>query len=96
MLVSAFSYFGFSKENRNPAATRTISYYQDKTIVVPQKINRIASGWNAQNSIIAMLGYGDKIVATTEMIKKSPVFGKFSMNALKCNGMCFIFRNAER
>ena len=67
LLISAlaFSFFGFSKDKQNPAATRTISYYGDKSIRVPWKINRVASGWNAQNSIIAMLGYGDKIVATT-------------------------------
>jgi iron complex transport system substrate-binding protein len=72
----ASSFLGYAKENRNPTGTRTISYYEDQTIVVAQKINRIASAWNAQNSVIAMLGYGDKIVATTDMIRNSPVFGR--------------------
>lgn len=74
---------------QNPAETsRTITYYQDKAITVPLKINRIACGWNAQNSIIAMLGYGDKIVATTYMIKTNPIFGRFVpsiKNAVACS-----------
>ncbi len=34
---------------------------------------RIASPWPAQNTIIAMLGYGDNIVGTS-MIAKDPLF----------------------
>ncbi len=68
---------------------RTITYYRNKKITVPFKINRIACGWNAQNSIIAMLGYGDKIVATTHMIKASPIFGKFVPN-IKNAVACFL------
>lgn len=66
-----------SSEKATPSTYRTITYYDGQTITVPSKINRVASGWNAQNSVIAMLGYGDKIVATTEMIKASPTFRKF-------------------
>lgn len=90
---------GFSGEKQNPAGissstrtartTRTISYYNDETITVPFKITRVASGWNAQNSIIAMLGYGHRIVATTDMIKTSPIFGKF-VPSIKNAVICFI------
>jgi iron complex transport system substrate-binding protein len=77
LLALVSSFLGYSSQNRNSAGTRTIAYYQDQTITVPQKIGRIASAWNAQNSVIAMLGYGDKIVATTDMIRNSPIFAKF-------------------
>lgn len=69
-------------------STRTITYYGDHTITVPYTIERVASGWNAQNSIIAMLGFGDKIVATTDIIKASPVFAQFVpsiKNAVVCS-----------
>ena len=76
---------GFPGEKQRPvenssaavSTARTIIYYNDKTITVPHKITRVASGWPAQNSVIAMLGYGDKIVATYDMIKASPIFAKF-------------------
>jgi iron complex transport system substrate-binding protein len=70
------------------ATTRTISYYDGENITVPAEITRVASGWNAQNSIIAMLGYGDKIVATTEIIKTSPTFAKF-VPSISDAVMCF-------
>jgi iron complex transport system substrate-binding protein len=76
----------FPDEQKSPAEitsvkatsnTRTITYYKDKTITVPYKISRIACGWPAQNSVVTMLGYGDKIVATYDMIRTSPIFIKF-------------------
>jgi iron complex transport system substrate-binding protein len=57
--------------------TRTITYYDGETVTVPYTITKVGSGWNAQNSIIAMLGFGDNIVATTDIIKASPNFAKF-------------------
>lgn len=56
---------------------RVVTYYDDRRIELPQKITRIATAWEAQNSIIAMLGYGDRIVATTRIVRSSPVFRKF-------------------
>ncbi|WP_170996025.1 ABC transporter substrate-binding protein, partial [Escherichia coli] len=35
---------------------------------------RIASPWPAQNTIIAMLGYGDNIVGTSMIAKRIPLF----------------------
>ncbi|MFZ7110645.1 MAG: ABC transporter substrate-binding protein [Desulfatiglandales bacterium] len=69
--------------------SRTIAFYGDKSITVPQVITKVASGWNAQNSIIAMLGYGDRIVATTNMIKASPIFRKF-VPSIKDAVICFV------
>ncbi len=37
---------------------------------------RIASPWPAQNTIIAMLGYGDSIVGTSMIAKGSPCFAR--------------------
>lgn len=78
-----------TSESSTTAKTRSIAYYGNQTITVPAKINRIAVGWPAQNSIIAMLGYGDKIVATTEMIKASPIFGRF-VPSIKKAVVCFL------
>jgi ABC-type Fe3+-hydroxamate transport system substrate-binding protein len=98
VLIVFCSSVGFPKEKQSPTGvsessttkgtTRTITYYKDKTITVPFKINRVASGWPAQNSIIAMLGYGDKIVATVEMIRTSPIFRKF-VPSIKDAVVCF-------
>ena len=57
-------------------ATRTISYYGDRQVVVPQTVTRVASSWEAQNSIIAMLGFGPNIVATTRFARDTPAFQK--------------------
>lgn len=65
------------KSSEAQASTRTISYYRDRSVTVPAEITRIACGWPAQNSVIAMLGYGDRIVATTTTIKSIPLFEKF-------------------
>ncbi|MCA7000139.1 ABC transporter substrate-binding protein [Dickeya solani] len=59
------------------APTRTVHYYGDRTVEVPARIERIAASWNAQNSIIAMLGYGDRIVATTKIVRDTPLFRQF-------------------
>jgi iron complex transport system substrate-binding protein len=59
------------------AKTRSITYYGDQTVVVPERIERVATTWEAQNAILAMLGFGDKIVATTRVVKDMPVFRHF-------------------
>jgi len=78
-----------SSASSTTAKTRTIVYYGNQRITVPAKIDRIAVGWPAQNSIVAMLGYGDKIVATMDMIKANPTFGKF-MPSIKKAVVCFL------
>ncbi|MCW2476280.1 ABC transporter substrate-binding protein [Candidatus Symbiopectobacterium sp. NZEC151] len=57
--------------------TRTVQYYGDRSVTVPAQIERVATSWNAQNSIIAMLGYGDRIVATTKIVRDTPLFRQF-------------------
>lgn len=58
-------------------ATRTVSLYGETTITLPGKVERVAIAWPAQNSIVAMLGFGDKIVATTSLIRDMPIFRQF-------------------
>jgi len=73
-------------------AARVIHYYGNRTVIVPNVVNRIACGWPAQNSIVAMLGYGNRIVATTDTIKSVPLFRRFVpsiANAVYC------FSNSE-
>lgn len=58
-------------------STRTIQYYGDRKVVVPVTVTRIATAWEAQNAIIAMLGHGEHIVASTRIVRDMPVFRKF-------------------
>lgn len=56
--------------------TRTI-HYDGKTAVLPHTVERVATSWESQNSVLAMLGFGDKIVATTRYARSTPAFQKF-------------------
>ncbi|CRL60753.1 ABC transporter substrate-binding protein [Proteus vulgaris] len=58
----------------NVQAQRSVQYYQDQSITVPDSPERVATSWNAQNAILAMLGAGDKIVSTTDLVKTIPFF----------------------
>ncbi|MDY4386763.1 ABC transporter substrate-binding protein [Pectobacterium aroidearum] len=58
-------------------AQRTIHYYGDRSVTVPATVERVATSWNAQNSILAMLGYGDRIVGTTKLVRDMPLFRQF-------------------
>ena len=59
-----------------PAATRTIRYDGDRVVTVPHEVTRVASSWEAQNAVIAMLGFGSRIVATTRYARDMPAFRK--------------------
>jgi iron complex transport system substrate-binding protein len=59
------------------AAGRDVIYYGDRHLRLPDRIERIATTWEAQNSIIAMLGFADRIVATTRLVRDMPVFRRF-------------------
>lgn len=58
----------------NAQAQRVVQYYQNQSITVPDSPERVATSWNAQNAILAMLGAGDKIVSTTDLVKTIPFF----------------------
>lgn len=55
-------------------ARRTVTFYGNVSLSVPQIVRRVATAWEAENSIITMLGYGDRIVATTRIAKSIPAF----------------------
>lgn len=59
------------------AGPRLVVYQGNKRLQLPARIERIATSWEAQNAIIAMLGYGDRIVATTRIVREMPVFRRF-------------------
>lgn len=59
------------------AASRTVTYYDGICVTVPGTIRRVATAWEAENSIIAMLGYGDRIVGTTRIAQQIPAFRRF-------------------
>lgn len=56
---------------------REVVYYGDRSVSLPPEIDRIATNWEAQNSILTMLGYGDRIVATTRIARSMPLMQKF-------------------
>ncbi|WP_438275541.1 ABC transporter substrate-binding protein [Nitrobacter sp.] len=62
--------------DQNPPR-RDVVYYGDRHLNLPQTVTRVATTWEAQNAVIAMLGYGDRIVATTRIARSMPVFRKF-------------------
>ncbi|WP_164489464.1 ABC transporter substrate-binding protein [Shewanella algae] len=58
------------------ATERTIEYH-GQSVTVPEQVTKVATSWEAQNSVLAMLGFGDKIVATTRYARNTPAFQKF-------------------
>ena len=58
----------------NTQANRIVNYYQHDSVTLPDSIDRTATSWNAQNAIITMLGAGNSIVSTTDLVKTIPFF----------------------
>lgn len=58
-------------------AVRIVHFYGDQQLRVPAQVRRVATAWEAQNAIIAMLGHGADIVATTRIVRDMPVFRRF-------------------
>ena len=56
--------------------TRTVRWYGDREITVPRVVTRVASSWEAQNAVLAMLGFGPSIVASTRFARDMPAFRK--------------------
>lgn len=50
----------------------TVTDSAGKKVEVPTRIERIADAWGAHNAVLSMLGFGDKIVATTLNPKLKP------------------------
>ena len=55
-------------------SARSITDMQGVKVSVPEKVEKIAALWNANNEIILALGGMDKVVATTDLIKNNKWF----------------------
>ncbi|RJL52366.1 ABC transporter substrate-binding protein [Pectobacterium carotovorum] len=77
LLAVSFSGVHWVQAETPEPPQRTIHYYDDRTVTVPATVERVATSWNAQNSILAMLGYGDRIVGTTKLVRDMPLFRQF-------------------
>ena len=53
---------------------RTFTDQGGTTVQVPAKVERVADLWHANNQVILVLGAGDKLVATTNVIKQMKWF----------------------
>ena len=53
---------------------RTVTDQGGTTVQVPAKVERVADLWHANNQVILVLGAGDKLVATTNVIKQMKWF----------------------
>ncbi|WP_115717565.1 ABC transporter substrate-binding protein [Gallaecimonas mangrovi] len=74
LLAALMLWLPFSSQ---AAATRTVHFYQHQQLTVPAKVTKVASAWEAENAILAMLGAGNNIVATTRIARSTPAFQKF-------------------
>ncbi|WP_307772220.1 hypothetical protein [Campylobacter concisus] len=54
----------------NAAEFREVKDISGDIVKVPVNVEKIATLWYANNQIVLMLGGADKIVATTDLIKK--------------------------
>lgn len=61
--------------------TKTITDAAGKKVDVPLNINRIGDAWQAHNEVLAMLGSGNKVVATILTEKATPWL--YKVNCLK-------------
>jgi len=61
-----------AKTAEKQSSTRTITDNAGVKVTIPTKINRIADSWPAHNEVLAMLGAGDKIVATVHTPESRP------------------------
>ena len=55
-------------------SARSITDMQGVKVSIPEKVEKIAALWHANNEIILALGGMDKVVTTTDQIKKNKWF----------------------
>ncbi|WP_446897371.1 ABC transporter substrate-binding protein [Clostridium sp. LBM24168] len=60
------------KTEEKKIQTKIVTDTAGKKVEVPVNVKRVADAWQAHNSIVAMLGGGDKIVATVLTQKMAP------------------------
>lgn len=56
------------------AATRTVTDQDGTVVELPAQVDRVANLWHANNQVMLVVGGGDKLVATTDVIKKMKWF----------------------
>lgn len=56
------------------ADARTVTDQAGTTVQIPAKVERVANLWHANNQVVLALGAGDKLVATTNVIKQNKWF----------------------
>lgn len=59
-----------------PVKTHTVTDMKGAKVEIPNEITSIADIWHAHNQVTLMLGAADKLVGTTEIIKKTDWFVK--------------------
>lgn len=56
--------------------TREVTDQAGTKVEIPKNVEKIADLWHANNQVVLLLGGADKLVATTNPIKKNPWFAK--------------------
>lgn len=56
------------------AAARTVTDQAGTVVELPAKVDRVANLWHANNQVMLVVGGGDKLVATTNVIKQMKWF----------------------
>ncbi|MFL0195199.1 ABC transporter substrate-binding protein [Clostridium sp. WILCCON 0269] len=77
IIIATLTLLGCSKQvsetQTSPKSDKiTVTDSSGAKVEVPTNISRIADAWGAHNAVVAMLGSGDKIVATTLNAKLKP------------------------
>lgn len=56
------------------SSTRTVTDMTGEKVKIPNKVNRVADLWHANNQVVLLLGGQNKLVATTPLVKKQHWF----------------------
>lgn len=67
---------GTTNSGTEQTTTRTIKDQDGTEVELPNEVTKIADLWHANNQIVLLLGGADKLVATTDNVKKIKWFAK--------------------
>ena len=59
-----------------PLYARPVQDINGKKVELAEQVNRIADLWHANNQVVLLLGGGNKLVATTDVIRNNPWFAE--------------------
>ncbi len=65
------------------SSTRTVTDMTGEKVKIPNKVNRVADLWHANNQVVLLLGGQNKLVATTPLVKKQHWFTVVDPKLLK-------------